>query len=269
MRRSIAFLLLFPLLAFAGENEQPLPDVKLLAAKVIARVKDTDKRNVWGSFRYKAEFTEVQFDSDGKEKQRDVRMREYEPVDGRPFGRVVSHNGGPPDKDDLEKQEKKLAEHKKRQAERAAGKRNAEDRELNEEIMSRFDYVLVHRELVNGRPAFLISLKPKPGPKPEPSAADKVVNRLAGRVWIDEADNEVVRADVYLTEPVSVYLGIGNVRALRVQYHAQKVEPDVWMPETLELDIEGRKLFSNFRQKTTQRYFGFQRISGTSAAGLP
>ena len=64
------------------------------------------------------------------------------------------------------------------------------------------------------------------------TASGKVIQKLAGRAWIDEADRQLVRIEAHLLEN----LGVGPARLARLQKGAEsyfarrKVNDEIWLP---------------------------------------
>ncbi len=91
--------------------------------------------------------------------------------------------------------------------------------------------VVEGREPVDGRPAIIVSFAPRPGYKPV-TAGGKVLQKLAGRAWIDEEDKQLVRIEARLLEN----LGVGPAGIARLQkgasayFHRKKVNREIWLP---------------------------------------
>jgi hypothetical protein len=66
------------------------------------------------------------------------------------------------------------------------------------DLLARFEFTLVGRETVNGRSSVVLDFVPAKGKLPEKDLKDKFINKTAGRVWIDEADAVLTKADLYL-----------------------------------------------------------------------
>ena len=75
-------------------------------------------------------------------------------------------------------------------------------------LVTRFKFTLVGRETVNGRPALVLDFQPASQDLPAHSYKDKLINKAAGRVWVDEADYAIAKADVHLTKQMNVFGGV-------------------------------------------------------------
>src|SRR5205823_5344564 len=79
---------------------------------------------------------------------------------------------------------------------------------LNDDLLGRFQFTLAGREMVNGRPMLILDFRPANKKLPERHIKDKFINKAAGRLWVDEADYVLAKADVHLTETVNVFGGL-------------------------------------------------------------
>lgn len=82
----------------------------------------------------------------------------------------------------------------------------------NTNLLARFQFTMVGREVVDGRPALVIDFVPAKKKLPEPTLKDKFINKAAGRVWVDEVEDVLVKANFRLTEKVNLVGGlVGSV----------------------------------------------------------
>ena len=93
------------------------------------------------------------------------------------------------------------------------------------------DIVVEGRESLNGRPTVIVSFTPKPDYKPVTASA-RMIQKLAGRAWIDEQDRQLVRIEAKLIDS----LGVGPARLARLQkgavsyFYRRKVNDEIWLP---------------------------------------
>src|SRR6185503_1624161 len=76
---------------------------------------------------------------------------------------------------------------------------------LTREMLGRYDFEVVEKTAVAGRDSYLLTFKPKPNWKDE-DTMDRVLNRMQGKIWIDQQVYELVRAEIGLQAPVT-FLG--------------------------------------------------------------
>lgn len=115
---------------------------------------------------------------------------------------------------------------------------------LGADLLGRFDFSLAGRETVNGRSTLLVDFKPADKSLPERSIKDKFINRAAGRVWIDEKDYAVVKADLRLIERVNVLGGlVGAVWKFTYGFVRERTEDGIWFARDVNWHLEGREVF--------------------------
>ncbi len=115
---------------------------------------------------------------------------------------------------------------------------------LGDELIKRFDFTLVSREVINGRPALVIDFTPKKKKLPEKSIKEKFINKAAGRVWVDEMDSVPVKANLHLSAPVSVLGGlVGAVQKFTFNFNRQRTPDGIWFTLDSDWHLEGREVF--------------------------
>lgn len=115
---------------------------------------------------------------------------------------------------------------------------------IGDDLINRFEFTLVRRELVNGRPTLVIDFKPANRKLPEKSIKEKFLNKAAGRVWVDEVDSVPVKADLHLSAPVSVLGGlVGAVQKFTFTFNRQRTPEGIWFTVDSDWHLEGREVF--------------------------
>jgi hypothetical protein len=126
------------------------------------------------------------------------------------------------------------------------------DIKVTPDLLRRFRFTSVGREDLAGRPAWVIDFWPVSDGLPAHSLLDKCINRMAGRVWIDVADDLVARANFRLNAPVKVVGGlVGSLKRCEVAFERRRTEEGFWFTRLLAWRLEGRKLLT--RQIMTHR----------------
>jgi hypothetical protein len=112
---------------------------------------------------------------------------------------------------------------------------------LNPGLLNRFQFTLAGREIINGRPALMVDFQPKSGILPEQSIKDRFINRAAGRVWVDEQDYALVKADLHLTQRVNVFGGlVGAVWKCNYSFERARTDDGLWFVRNVDWHLEGR-----------------------------
>lgn len=117
---------------------------------------------------------------------------------------------------------------------------------VNEELLGRFDYTLAGRELVGGRPAWVIEFRPGAARPPAKDLKDRFLNSTAGRLWIDADESVVVQATFHLLEPVNVLGGlVGSIKRCETRIERARTAAGAWYTRLFDWQLEGRKLFAH------------------------
>jgi hypothetical protein len=122
------------------------------------------------------------------------------------------------------------------------------------QVLARYDFQAVEREEVDGRPTLVFTFAPVPGKRD--LEADFVLRRLTGRIWVDEEEQELVRAELRNTESIKVAFGLGaSVSSLDMTLAFRKIEDGVWLPSRIVFGASGRKfLVVGFHVRTSALY---------------
>lgn len=113
-------------------------------------------------------------------------------------------------------------------------------------LVSRFQFTLVGREMLNGRPSLVVDFKPLNNHLPVNQFADNFINKAAGRVWIDEEDYAVAQTQLHLTQPVNVLGGIvGAVQKFTYDFTRVRTPEGFWFARNMDWHVEGREVLVN------------------------
>jgi hypothetical protein len=128
-------------------------------------------------------------------------------------------------------------------------------------ILDRYDFRAVAREDVAGRTAIVLEFQPRPGDLG--LEGDRYLRRLGGRIWVDEAEQEVVRTEITNLAAIKVGSVLGaSVSSLSTRIDFRKVDDAVWLPAEDETLVSGRALiFKKFRRRFRRTYGNYRRFS--------
>ena len=234
----------------------PLPDGNALVRELARKQRHWE--DILDSYTYDMEVVREDLSKDERVTRRRSRRFEVFYVKGRPIRRLVAEGDRPLSAErqatvDREAREKVAAIHENRVARETPFMRLSA-------ILERYDFRAVGREDVAGRPAIVLEFTPLPGSRP--LEHDKVLRNLAGRVWMDEAEREVVRAEVRNTAGMKFFGGLGaSVSAVSGTFEFRKVGDAVWLPTRDETRATGRMLlFKTFRTRVVRTYDNFRRF---------
>ncbi|HKG23003.1 MAG TPA: hypothetical protein VKC34_13985, partial [Blastocatellia bacterium] len=104
--------------------------------------------------------------------------------------------------------------------------------------------------------------EPRKSFKPR-SRMEKLVSKLAGTMWIDEAARQIVRVEARLTD--SFKFGGGLVASISpstaVAFEQEKIGDEVWLPSYAEANISGRLfLLAKFSRNTVTRFSDYSKV---------
>jgi hypothetical protein len=209
---------------------------------------------------YTYDVTEVrdELDRDGGTRRRETRAYEVFHVKGRPVRRLVAKDGRPLEGKEREKEERRVGE---LASALRAGKAASEQPGVRlSRILERYDFSAIGREAVDERCALVFDFAARPGDFA--LERDGFLRRLAGRLWVDEAESAVARVEVRNTSGLRFALGLAaTVSSLSFQARFRRLEEGVWLPRSLAVSAEGKKLlFKGFRVRTTTTYDRYRRF---------
>jgi hypothetical protein len=134
-------------------------------------------------------------------------------------------------------------------------------------LVKRFQFALVGREMLNGRPSLVVDFKPLRDDLPVNQFADKFINKAAGRVWIDEEDYAIAQAQLHLTQQVNVLGGIvGAIWKFTYQFTRARTPEGYWFARSMDWHLEGREVVVNRIVDYHERKLDEQKIVATASA---
>lgn len=221
-------------------------------------LKQRQREDALNDYAYDLEEVEEKLDKNGRpEKQKSHRYEVFY-VKGRPVRRLVAENGQPLGPGQQAKVDRKVQE---RVESLRKAEATPEERGMRLSlILDRYDFHAVAREELDGRPAVVLEFLPRPGKRDLRN--DKVLRVLAGRIWVDEADHELARAEVRNTSGIKFALGLGaSVKSVEANLVFHRHDDGVWLPERAQVSAEGRILvLKGFRQRSTSTFSRFRRF---------
>ncbi len=227
-----------------GESRS-LPDARAF----LEAVRDSlhSDQTLLADYTFTERHTENKLDGKGRVKSTRTEVYEVYPSTkpGRIYRRLVSVDGNPVDPKELaeedrkhdEKMEKRRLEMENETPEKKQQRldREAEDlrreREVIDELFQMDEIHIAGREAIHGRNALIVTFRPKPGFHPH-TKGGKVLQKLAGRAWIDEEEHQLVRIDAELLDT----LGVGPAGVFRLQkgarayFERRRVNDEIWLP---------------------------------------
>ena len=114
---------------------------------------------------------------------------------------------------------------------------------------------------LNGRAVTICNFERDPAAKPK-RMEEKVMQKVSGTIWIDEATHSIVRFEGRLDQGFRVGGGIlGSLHeGSNFSLEQVRVNDEIWFPSVATLHLEARVVFSGIRKNVTLRNSNFQRF---------
>jgi len=238
-----------------------LPDGNEYVRRLVQ--KERRREELLDRYTYDLLTTREELDDTGAVKESHTRRSEVFFVKGRPVRRLVAEDGRPlpPDKQArVDREARELAE-----AVRAGRTVSERPGVRLSVVLERYDFRAVGRETVDGRPTLVLAFTARPGERKIDN--DRVLRQLRGRLWVDESEEEVVRAELANVAPIKFGLGLGaSVSSLTTRLEFRKVDDAVWLPAEDETVATGRVLLlKRFHTRIRPAYSAYRRFDVQSA----
>ena len=172
-----------------------------------------------------------------------------------PFNRLVKIQGRELSPEELRREEAREERFRQRLDSPDAKKVAARKEGLvTPELLGRFQFAVEKRVALSNRPTLVLSFKPKEANGRARTVQDKLLSRMAGRLWVDEADADTARLEVYLVEPVSLgWFGwLGSLSQCELSLVRQRMPDGVGINTKQALLIQCRKVTSAMRFRTAE-----------------
>jgi hypothetical protein len=259
---------------FPIKSQVKLPDLQALFKEIDDHQKAIDK--IKENYAGTETEEETEYDGNGKVKKRETRESTFFYLDGDEITTLVKKDGKPLDEKEQEKENervrKRIEEHQKRQAKKEVkeekakeqGKNNEDKDEPGIEVFLRAcQFVNPRRERFRGQDVLVFDFEPNPEFKPH-NLAEKVVQKLAGVVWIDEHAHDVARLEAYFVGDVKLAGGLlANLqKGTSFVFEQAFVNNEVWLPTYMEGHVGARVLLlKGFKMSFATRYSDYRRFN--------
>jgi len=237
--------------------EAPLPEGNAYVRGLVD--KQRHREEVLDLYTYDLLSVREELDDRGAIEESHSRRFEIFSVKGRPVRRLVEEDGRPLSpgrqaREDREARELAEAVRSGRAVSERPGVRLSA-------ILDRYDFRAIAREPLAGRPAIVLEFTPRPGARTIEN--DRLLRQVRGRIWVDESEQEIVRAELANIAPIKRGGGLGaSVSSLSTRIEFRKVDDAVWLPAEEETVAAGRVLlFKKFRRRFRQTYGAYRRFS--------
>jgi hypothetical protein len=136
---------------------------------------------------------------------------------------------------------------------------------LGEELLDRYSFALAGRVVLQGRPTLEIKFSPRTPLVHTHHPFDRLLNRAAGTLWVDEQDFELTQGDLRLIEPVNLSI-LGAIDDLSFRFERVRSSDGTWLTSRTESNFRGRKLLNPVQLHQVTRYSGYTPIPSNRLA---
>ena len=266
---AVLALALSSLAAFPSDDP-PLPSAEDVVHKVRAAVTNPEVRLASAQFRYVQRTLIEKMDDKGRLREREERVYDVGPLAGGVYSSLVEKNGKSLSSADLLDEKERRQRFLERSGTQKFGGGDSDRVPLDPELFSRYKAEVLGREWKDGRSQVILRFWPRSADLPIRRRQDYVLNKLTGKVWIDEQDWEIVKVDAHLTERVRVMLGlVAALDKVDLGFEQLPMGGGVYLPLRLSANFEGRKLFSSLHQRVEVTWTGQRPAAETAADPAP
>ena len=258
---------------FPKKSQVQLPDLKALFKEIDENQKVTDKirENYAGS----QSEEETEFEGDGRVKKREASEYTFFYLNGNEVTTLVKKDGkelsAEDQKKENEKTRKRIEELQKRETRKEAkeekarqeGKKEDKDEPGIEVFLRACQFVNPRRERFRGLDVLVFDFEPNPDFKPQ-KLVEKIVQKLAGVVWVDEKAHQVARLEAYFVGDVKIAGGLlANLqKGTSFVFEQAFVNNEVWLPIYGEAHIGVRFLLvKGIKVSVVTRYWDYKRFN--------
>ncbi len=258
---------------FPIKSQVKLPDLKALFKEIDdnQKVLDKLKENYAGS----QSEEETEFEGDGRVKKHEVSEYTFFYLNGDEITTLVKKDGKPlseaEQKKENEKTRKRIEEHQKREAKKEAKEEKAKGEGKSEEkddpgievFLRACQFVNPRRERFRGQDVLVFDFEPNPEFKPH-KLVERLAQKLAGVVWVDEKAHDVARLEAYFTGDMKIAGGLlANLqKGTSFIYEQAFVNNEVWLPTYMEAHIGVRFLLvKGIKAGVVTRYSDYKKFN--------
>ena len=247
-----------PKSGFAAPSVALTPDE--IITRAVAKAQSNYNAKVLRDYAYQKTSTTEVLDGEGAVKERKEKV--YLVHAGRAILQQMKCNGEIVAAEELKKEDRRVSEVRQEVTEsKSSSREESWEKFLTGELAGKYTFSLVSTEPVNGRSAYVLAFSPRED-LPVRRMVDRVLNRLAGRIWVDQEEFEIAKATISLQSQATLGGLLKVVGALkRFDYKVERVRvaENIWFNRATQGDFESRKLWDSTRTRVMTEASGFQK----------
>jgi hypothetical protein len=231
-------------LCAADAPTKPLPSVETVLKGIVERAQADAgvEQEFEAHYSFIRNKMREEFNLKGKLKKRETENEVHDPSSPEPEAGASSAKEGKPTSASRSHVPSKAVS----DDEPPDGAYERKDVQVTEELLRRFEFTMLGRELWKGLPLLKLDFRPAGGDPPAKGLLERSINRMAGTIWVDETDFTVTLASFYLTEKVNVGAGVlGSVSAFECWFERAKTDDGLWHTRRVDWRLECREFLVN------------------------
>lgn len=259
---------------FPMKSQVKLPDLKALFKEIDDNQKAIDKlKENYAGTRVEEE---TEFEKDGKVKKTEIKEYTFFYLYGDEVSTLVKKDGkalsDDEQKKENEKTQKEIADIQKRETKKEAkdekakeeGKKEKEDDDVGiESFLRACQFVNPRRERFRGQDVLVFDFEPNPEYKAR-NMAEKIIQKLAGVIWIDEKAHDVARLEAYFVGDFRFAGGLlANLqKGTSFIFEQSYLNNELWLPTYEEAHVGVRVLLlKGFKVNAVTRYSDYKKFN--------
>lgn len=267
-------------LTLAAVSDVPLPDAAEFIEKARTRaVEQFDETSVLAGYVYRLKQTDEDLGRGGTVKKAQTTDAEVYHFEHGRFRKVLARNGVTLSEKDARRQETELSKHvsgEKVQKQTAPpwmpSRGSDEDRlEMMRDIGGAFDFELLRREDLRGRPTIVVRFMPRKRAEFDSRMGKILLPHVEGLAWVDETDLGLSRVEVRVARNVNV--GIFGLMARIHKGTAYvrdwlRADGGDWLPATTTVQFKARTLLvRGTHRRMREEYSDYRKLSNSPEHG--
>ena len=237
--------------------------------QVVQRVKWAEEKNFQADYTYNQLSRREKLNGNGVVKEKEEKLFEVFYIEDLMFRRLVKRNGQPLSAEEVKREQQRERDFRQQVPDRKRRKAQGPQQDevaLNEDLIGRYSYDLVGQETINGRSSYVVTYRPRSDDLPLRRRIDRLLNKVAGKVWVDTQDYEIGRLEIHLAGKATMWGGLlASVRKLEGEFEQTRTDEGVWLPLRIQGSLDARVLFTNYRLTQNDRWSDFRKVGNQNS----
>jgi hypothetical protein len=246
-----------------GRATEAIPSASEVTRRMIERAQAVAEAEQGPQYTYEKRSVLERLDATGRPVGSEEKLHQVILIRGLPFNRLVKVQGRELNAEELKREEAREERFQQRFVSADRRKLAAQKAALvTPELLDRYQFTVKERVVLNNRPTLVLTFKPKDTNLPAQKVQDKLLNRMAGTLWVDEADADTARVMASLVEPLSLgFLGwLGSLNRCELSLERQRMPDGAWINSRMTLLMHCRRLTAPLRFRMTEESREFRRV---------